>query len=126
MVISMNSNILEYKGYLAKIEYVAEEKILYGKIEGIADLVTFESNSADTVEQEFRSAVDDYLIFCEEAGKEPNKAYKGSFNIRISQELHRQAAMAAVQHDTTLNQVVEDALSAFLTPSKDTSAPNFG
>ncbi len=64
-------NILEYKGYLTKVEFDAKDCILYGKIEGISDLVNFECDEMNKVEQEFHSAVDDYLIFCEEVGKEP-------------------------------------------------------
>jgi len=33
----------------------------------------------------FHDAVDDYLALCEAEGKEPEKAYKGSFNIEINQ-----------------------------------------
>jgi hypothetical protein len=57
------SNILRYKGYFTKINYSAEDKVLHGKIEGINDLVTFESNNANQIEQEFHKAVDDYLSF---------------------------------------------------------------
>ena len=60
---------IEYKDYWANIEYSAHDKVLYGKIEGIEDLVTFESESAADIEKEFHSAVDDYLTFCEEVGK---------------------------------------------------------
>ena len=37
--------------------------------------------------------VEDYLVLCKEAGKEPQKTFKGSFNIRISPELHKAAAI---------------------------------
>ena len=73
----MAKNILEYKGYYTKIEYSAEDRVLYGKIEGIRDLVNFESDNIEGIEQEFRSAVDDYLAFCEDLGQNPEKAYKG-------------------------------------------------
>ena len=75
---SSMSNILAYRGYLSKIEYGVVDMVLHGKIEGIVDLVTFESDSADEIEKKFHKAVDDYLLFCEEVGKEPNKTYKGS------------------------------------------------
>ena len=47
----MNGNILEYKGYYTKVEYSAEDKVLYGKIEGIKDLVNFESESPEKIEE---------------------------------------------------------------------------
>lgn len=64
-------NILKYKGYLSGIEYDAESLILFGKIDNITDLVTFESKSAEGIVTEFHAAVDEYLRFCAEVGKTP-------------------------------------------------------
>lgn len=69
----MVSNILYYKGYYGKIEYSAEDKVIYGKIMGIHSLISFESESATDIETEFHNAVDDYLLYCEEEGIEPEK-----------------------------------------------------
>ena len=55
------------------------------------------SNIAD-VEKEFHCAVDDYLIFCSEVGKEPEKEYKGTFNVRIKPELHKKLAFKALEN----------------------------
>lgn len=107
-------NILQYKGYFAKIEYSAEDHLLYGKIEGIRDLVNFESESAQEIEQEFRNAVDDYLALCEELGQEPDKTYSGTFNVRISPALHRAIAIRAMKSGDSLNSTVEKAIDTFL------------
>ena len=69
----MVSNILYYKGYYGKIEYSAEDKVIYGKIMGIHSLISFESESATDIETEFHNAVDDYLSYCEEEGVAPEK-----------------------------------------------------
>ena len=69
----MVSNILYYKGYYGKIEYSAEDKVIYGKIMGIHSLISFESENATDIETEFHNAVDDYLSYCEEEGIEPEK-----------------------------------------------------
>ncbi len=108
----MNGNILEYKGYYTKIEYSAEDKVLFGKIEGIKDLVNFESESPEKIEAEFHSAVDDYLAFCADLGQDPDKPYKGMFNVRVSPELHRKAVIAADKRGETLNAFVVDAIRA--------------
>ena len=102
-------NVLEYKGYWTVINYSAEDKCLYGKIEGINDLVSFGCESADEINECFRSAVDEYLEDCKRYGKEPDKAYKGSFNVRISPELHREASMLATKQGITLNQFIANA-----------------
>ena len=56
---------------------VLEYKALHGKIEGINDLVDFDSENAREIENEFHAAVDDYLEFCAELGKTPEKEDKG-------------------------------------------------
>ena len=110
----MNKNKLSYKGYFTEIKYSEEDKVLFGKIEGIVDLVNFESDSARDIEEEFHKAVDDYLTFWKEVGKEPERAYKGSFNVRIPSKLHRDIAIYAERHGETLNSVVEKAIEIYL------------
>ena len=109
----MKSN-MEYKGYLTKIEFDAEAMLLHGKIEGINDLVTFESEDASQIEAEFHSAVDDYLDFCREVGKRPEKEYRGLFNVRIQPELHKLIAAEALKRNTTMNALVEQAIRAYV------------
>lgn len=99
---------LKYKGYLGTIEPDVEEGTLFGKVAFIRDLVTYEAESLKQLEQEFKTSVDDYLAFCAERGKEPNKPLKGSFNVRIAPELHRAAVMAV--GDSSLNAFVGEAI----------------
>jgi len=110
-------NILEYKGYFTKIEFNSDDMVLHGKIEGITDLITFESKDATKIEEEFHKAVDDYLEFCNDVGKEPQKAYKGTFNVRIKPELHKKLAIKAFKNGITLNQAVENAIAEYVKPS---------
>ena len=63
-------NRFDYKGYYTLIHFDSEDKVLYGKIEGIDDLVTFESDSAKEIEKEFHDAVDDWLKFRKEIDNE--------------------------------------------------------
>lgn len=107
-------NIMEYKGYCTKIEFDAEARLLHGKIEGINDLVTFECEDASQIESEFHAAVDDYLAFCQEVGKRPEKEYRGLFNVRIQPELHRRIAAEAVKRNTTMNALVEQAIRSYV------------
>jgi predicted HicB family RNase H-like nuclease len=50
------------------------------------------------------------LAFCTEKGKEPEKPFKGSFNMRISTDLHRKAALTASARGISLNMLVENAI----------------
>ena len=58
--------------------------------------------------------VDDYLDLCAQSGTEPEKAYKGSFNVRLSAEMHKQAAVYAMEHGISLNNLVEKAVQSLL------------
>lgn len=62
----------------------------------------------------FAEVVDDYLLTCKQVNKSSDKTYKGSFNVRISSELHRQAALFAALKKITLNDFVRFAIDSTL------------
>ena len=105
------SNIIQYKDYYAIVHFSAEDEVFYGKILGINDLVTFEGQSVKELKKAFKDAIEDYLDTCKELNKTPEKTYKGSFNIRVSPHLHREAAFVALQTNVTLNDFVKGAIS---------------
>lgn len=104
-------NYFEFKGYVGSVEFSAEDRVFFGKIHGINDLVTFEGCSVDELEEAFKAAINDYLSTCESLGKNPDKIYKGSFNVRVSEQLHYDAALLAKKKGVNLNEVVKAALS---------------
>lgn len=108
------SNILEYKGYVGSIEFSEIDSCFFGKVQGIRSLISYEGESATELVLDFHAAVDDYLALCEQRGTEPERAYKGTFNIRISPELHKSAAIYAFEHKMSLNSVVESAIQGFV------------
>ena len=112
-------NVLEYKGYHTKVEYDNDDMVLRGKIEGISDYVDFESHSIENVGSEFHKAVDDYLEFCAEVGKTPEKEYKGTFNVRIDPSLHKKLAFIAYANNVSLNTSVEKAISDYVVKETD-------
>lgn len=76
------TNLLIYKDYFGSVEYSANDRVFWGKIEFINDSVTFEAVNADDLEKEFRDTVDDYLETCKKVGKKPEKSYTGELNVR--------------------------------------------
>ncbi len=66
-------SLLQYKGYTARPEYSAEDRIFYGTILEISDMVDFQVENAENLENEFHKAVDAYLVFCAEIGKIPQR-----------------------------------------------------
>ena len=103
-------NIVTYKGFIGTVHYSSEDRVFYGKIEGIDDLITFEGSSVDELETSFKNMVDLHIDDCKAEGKPADKSYKGVFNVRISPELHKQAVHNALVKGITLNQLIKRAL----------------
>lgn len=108
------NNTMEYKGYIGSVEFSEEDALFYGKVLGIRALISYEGENAADLIADFHGAVDDYLELCAQSGTEPEKAYKGSFNVRISPELHKQAVIAAMSHNMSLNSFVETSIQQAL------------
>jgi predicted HicB family RNase H-like nuclease len=104
------SKVLEYNGYQGSIEVSIEDNCVFGKILHIEDLVTYEADTPSELDAAFREAVDSYVAFCLEEGREPNKPFKGSFNVRVGAGLHRIAALFAARQGQTLNELVKESL----------------
>ena len=104
------ADIMEYKGYQGSVHFDPDECILYGKLEFIKDLVNYEAKDAVTLVTEFKKAVDSYLKLCQEVNKEPDRPFKGTFNVRLNPELHKEAFLYGLRSGKNLNNVVKYAL----------------
>ncbi|TCC93632.1 type II toxin-antitoxin system HicB family antitoxin [Pedobacter frigiditerrae] len=105
------NDILQHKNYYASVHFSAADEIFYGKILAINDLVSFEGSSVKELKSAFEEAVEDYLETCIEVGKNPDKTFKGTFNVRVPSNLHKEASLFAAFHNMTLNEFVKTALS---------------
>lgn len=103
-------NTMTHKGYAARIEYSEEDKAFIGRIAGINAIVTFHGETVAELRAAFHEAVDDYLDFCAERGKEPQRPYSGRLMFRVSPDLHQRATLAAEVSGKSLNQWGEEVL----------------
>lgn len=103
-------NTLKYKGFIGSVSFEDEDNILFGKIEGINDLIMYERESVTEIKQMFREAVDEYIESCKHFNKPLLKSFKGSFNVRVKPDIHQQAAMLAKMQGISLNQLVQKAI----------------
>lgn len=60
--------------------------------------------------KDFEDVIEDYIEMCAESGVDPEKPYKGTFNVRVSPDLHRSLAIYSQSHGQTLNATVEEAI----------------
>ena len=102
--------MMEYKGYLGKVEFDDEAGIFHGEIVNTRDVITFQGQSVAELTRAFRESVDDYLEFCKQRVEVPEKPFSGQFVTRIPPELHRQVNVAAVVSGKSLNAWVTEQL----------------
>ena len=68
----------------------------------------------------FRDSVDEYLDFCAERGRTPDKPYSGKVPLRLSPDLHRAASEAARLEGKSLNAWLSEIVETRTTQSKTT------
>jgi predicted HicB family RNase H-like nuclease len=103
---------LEYKGYKGSVEYSKADDCLFGKVLGMnKDLITYEGNTIDELKKDFEDGIDDYIAGCEADGIKPRKPFSGKLNLRMTSELHSRVAMLAASTGTTINDVINRAIT---------------
>ena len=101
---------MEYKGYTGSVEYSDEDGIFFGKVQFIRTLISYEGSNAEALRKDFHDGVDDYLAMCKEKNIVPEQPFKGSFNVRVGRDLHRQIALEAARRGVSLNSLIVAAL----------------
>src|SRR5438067_2628858 len=106
--------ILEHGEYIARVEYDQEDEVLHGEVLNLRDVITFQGRTVDEIRRAFAESVDDYVAFCREHGKEPQKPYSGKFVVRLDPELHREAAEIAARQGKSLNAIAKEAIREYV------------
>ena len=103
-------NMMEYNGFLARIEYDSDDGVFYGIVSNTVDTIHFEGGSVEELEREFKNSVEAHLEFCRKMNREPQKPFSGKFVVRIPPELHRRTALAAQKSGRSMNMFVKEAI----------------
>ena len=101
---------IEYKGYIAKIEFDEEDQILTGVVIGMDDLICFHAHNAREIIPVFHQIVDDYLVACKEKGIKPQKSFSGRFMLRLPPKLHAKIAAMANSTEKSINAWITEQL----------------
>lgn len=83
---------LTYKGYAAHVEFDAEDRLFFGRLAGIDDIISFHGETVDKLVKAFEDAVDDYLETSEKIGRAQQRSYSGRLMLRVPPEVHAHAA----------------------------------
>ena len=103
---------MEYKGYLAAVEFDDSSDILHGWVinSGPYPIATFEATETSQLRREFHRSIDEYLAWCEEDGVEPRRPFSGKLNVRLGSELHATVAAAAAEREMSINSWIVEAV----------------
>lgn len=102
--------MMQYKGYMSRVNFDDDANLFYGEIVNIRDVVTFQGTTVDELHRAFEDSVDDYLAFCAERGEEPDPPFSGRFTIRLSPEQQRKVIFAADKAGKNLDQWTTEVL----------------
>lgn len=114
--------MMEYKGYVGRVEFDPDAGIFHGEVINTRDVITFQGTSVRELNQAFRNSVEDYLTFCQERKEEPDKPFSGQFLTRVSPHLHRRMNVAATLAGKSLNawvgEQLQNAVEASMKPTR--------
>lgn len=103
---------MNYKGYIGVAQFDEEAKVFFGRVVNARDTITFQSADARKLAKEFKASVDEYLAFCQDEGRKPERPYSGKFSLRLPPELHERLAADAAAQGKSLNEFIIGRLGA--------------
>ena len=106
---------LRYKGYTGSVEFSEEDNCFFGMVLGLNRTgIIYEGTSVESLKKDFEESIDFYLRDCIEDGVEPETPYSGKLVLRMTSEMHREAAEKAEKLGVSLNKFIKQAISAAL------------
>ena len=102
--------MIEYKGYIGIFEFDPELDTFHGTVTNSNAVITFYGKSVAELRKEMCASVDEYLAFCQEEGRQPEKPFSGKLLLRTSPELHRRISLASARHGISMNIYIQEVL----------------
>jgi predicted HicB family RNase H-like nuclease len=100
-----------YKGYAAEIWFEEDDASFHGLVSGLRDTVHFAGRTPEELTEAFHESVEDYLAFCDEQGKQPERPFSGKLALRTTPEIHQMVGRAAASEGKSINQWISDTLA---------------
>ena len=103
--------MMKYKGYCGQAAYDPDAKIFHGEVVGLNAVITFQGKTVTELEKAFKDSIDDYLDWCKERGKSPEKSFSGTLSLRLTPALHKKIAHNAVTKNISINAYLNSIIS---------------
>lgn len=104
------SSLMQIDGRAAVVAYDAAAEMFRGEFVGLNGTADFYASSVESLKDEGRKSLREFLAICAERGIEPERRFSGTFNVRIDSRLHEAAALAAAARGISLNALVQEAI----------------
>jgi predicted HicB family RNase H-like nuclease len=101
---------MTHDGYVANVELDEQAGLFHGEVINTRDVLTFQGRTLEDLKAAFADTIADYVDWCRDRGKEPERPYSGHFTVRVSPELHRRIAAAAARDGKSVNAFIASAL----------------
>ncbi len=111
------NNIMTIDGQKAVITYAPDIDMFRGEFLGLTGYADFYAKDIEGLKKEGAISLKVYLDMCREEGHEPFKSWSGKFMVRIPPEMHEKASTEAVSAGISLNDLVKNALAAYMEPA---------
>ena len=118
-------DVITYKGFIGSVHFASEDRVFYGKVEGINDLISFEGKTVVELEEGFKYMVDEHIKDCKNNKLPLEKSYKGNLNIRLAPEIHKKVVHGAALKGISLNQYINEAIRKELHASEPDMAEGY-
>lgn len=105
---------LKHKNILGTIDFDADSKVMFGQLIDVNGVVMYEGENAKEFHENFISAVDEYIQFCEEKQIPVMRTFKGVFNVRTTPEIHQALNTLSIETGEKINSLVNKSLKSFL------------
>ncbi len=102
--------MMKYKGYTGRVSYDSDAKVFHGEVLGTNAVITFQGTTTEEIDQAFKDSIDDYIAWCKERGKNPEKPFSGKFIVRMKSQLHKNLAEEAINKGVSLNSLILEKL----------------
>ena len=109
--------MIEYKGYVGIFEFDEELGQFHGYVVNTQDVISFYGSSVEELKAELKTSVEEYLAYCAEKGRDPEKPFSGNLSVRTSPEIHRRIAIQAARRRVSMNSLVESILEKAVSDS---------
>ncbi len=119
--------MMEYRGYIGKVDYDDEAGIFHGEVVNLRDVITFAGESVPELRRAFQESVDDYLAFCAARNEPPGEPYSGTFPGRAAPMSALRGVLKSqtgpVPTDEEIQQIIVDDLLGMPTLDRITADP---